>query len=215
MAAPSHRAAVGQALLVTFLWSTSWVLIKIGLREIPALGFAGLRYGIAFLMLLPVVLRRPDLRRAAASLSRADWLRLSGLGLVFYLATQGAQFLALAHLPATALSLVLSFTPAVVAFGGSPLLGERPRSLQWLGLAVALAGAALYLLPVAVPLHTVGLAAAGVGLLANAASSLLGRDINREGRLDPWLVTIVSMGFGRRRLAALRPGDRGNPPPRR
>ncbi len=192
----SHRVAVLQALLVTFLWSTSWVLIKIGLREMPALGFAGLRYGMAFLMLLPVVLWRPDLRNALVGLSRADWLRLSGLGLVFYLATQGAQFVALAHLPAVALSLALSFTPAVVAFGGRPLLGERPGRLQWLGLAIALAGAAFYLLPVTLWFHPVGLVAAGVGLLANAGGSLLGRGVNRDGRLHPWLVTVVSMGIG-------------------
>ena len=49
-----HLTAVLQALLVTFLWSTSWVLIKVGLDEIPALTFAGLRYTLAFLFLLPV-----------------------------------------------------------------------------------------------------------------------------------------------------------------
>ncbi|MDH3404857.1 MAG: DMT family transporter [Acidobacteriota bacterium] len=192
----SHRRAVLQALFVTFLWSTSWVLIKIGLREIPALGFAGLRYGLAFLMLLPVVLRRPDLRAALAGLERADWLRLGALGLVFYLATQGAQFVALAHLPAVAVSLALSLTPAVVAFGGVPLLGERPAGTQWLGLALALGGAALYFLPVTVPLHPIGLAAAGVGLLANAGGTLLGRGVNRERRLHPLVVTVVSMGVG-------------------
>ncbi|HKZ55913.1 MAG TPA: DMT family transporter [Anaerolineales bacterium] len=48
-----HLSAVFQALFVTFLWSTSWVLIKWGLDEIPPLIFAGLRYGLGFLCLLP------------------------------------------------------------------------------------------------------------------------------------------------------------------
>ena len=39
----AQRTAVLHALLVTFLWSTSWVLIKLGLQNIPALTFAGLR----------------------------------------------------------------------------------------------------------------------------------------------------------------------------
>ena len=52
-----HLTAVFQALFVTFLWSTSWVLIKIGLTDIPALTFAGLRYGLAFLCLLPFFFR--------------------------------------------------------------------------------------------------------------------------------------------------------------
>jgi len=38
----SHLQAVVQALFVVFLWATSWVLIKVGLEEIPALTFAGL-----------------------------------------------------------------------------------------------------------------------------------------------------------------------------
>ena len=52
-----HLQAVLTALFVTFLWSTSWVLIKLGLRaSLPAVTFAGLRYGLAFLCLLPFVL---------------------------------------------------------------------------------------------------------------------------------------------------------------
>jgi hypothetical protein len=34
-----HLAAIFQAFLVTFLWSTSWVLVKYGLEDIPALTF--------------------------------------------------------------------------------------------------------------------------------------------------------------------------------
>ena len=72
----SHVTAVFQALFVTFLWSTSWVLIKIGLEDIPALTFAGLRYGLAFLCLLPFFWRGggPDEVR---QLNRAGWLSLT------------------------------------------------------------------------------------------------------------------------------------------
>lgn len=56
-----HTKAVLQALLITLLCSTSWVLIKIGLQDIPALPFAGLRYCLATLCLLPFVLRSRSL----------------------------------------------------------------------------------------------------------------------------------------------------------
>ena len=49
----SNLKAVLLAILVTFLWSTSFIIIKWGLAEIPPLTFAGLRYFIAFLCLLP------------------------------------------------------------------------------------------------------------------------------------------------------------------
>lgn len=37
---------------------------------------------------------------------------------------------------------------------------------------------------------------AGVGVLANALSSILGRHLNRGGELEPMAITIVSMGIG-------------------
>ena len=67
---PRVRAII-QALFVTFLWSTSWVLIKIGLEDIPALTFAGLRYFLAFLILIPVFLTSKK-ATPLRSLSRAN-----------------------------------------------------------------------------------------------------------------------------------------------
>ena len=51
--------------------------------------------------------------------------------------------------------------------------------------------------PLSLPRHEVmGLIAAGVGMLANALSSVLGRYVNRGGELEPMAVTVVSMGAG-------------------
>ena len=99
----SHLTPVLQALFVTFLWSTSWVLIKFGLKEIPALSFAGLRYVLAFVVLAPAVPASRELRSQLRRLTRSDWLRLALLGIVFYTLTQGAQFVALDFLPAVTL----------------------------------------------------------------------------------------------------------------
>ncbi len=71
MLSPHLRAAL-QALFVTFLWSTSWVLIKIGLDDIPALTFAGLRYTLAWLCLLPFVWRSGGIGMLNR-LSRREW----------------------------------------------------------------------------------------------------------------------------------------------
>lgn len=192
----SHLVPVLQALFVTFLWSTSWVLIKLGLEDIPALTFAGLRYTIAFLALAPLVAGVPELRRSVRALTPRAWLGLVLLGLLFYTLTQGAQFVGLAYLPAVTVSLMLSFTPAVVALLGIPLLSEVPSGRQWGGMLLYLVGAVVYFLPVEIPLQPVGLAAAVVGLLANAGSSVLGRHVNRKQDLHPLVVTVVSMGVG-------------------
>lgn len=191
-----HGQAVLQALFVTFLWSTSWVLIKIGLEDIPALPFAGLRYLLAFLCLLPFAFRSGQLvplRR----LSPAMWVRLTLLGLLFYTITQGAQFLSLFYLPALTTSLLLSFTTILVALLGIGLLRERPAAMQWSGMGLYLAGILVYFYPLTVPSgEGLGLIVALAGVLANALSSILGRDVNRSGELEPVAVTVVTMGIG-------------------
>jgi drug/metabolite transporter (DMT)-like permease len=178
------------------LWATSWILIKIGLGGLPPLPFAGLRYFIAFLCLLPFTLT-PTRRSALRQLSRGAWLRLILLGLLFYALTQGAQFVALAYLPAITTSLLLNFTTIVVALIGIPLLGERPSLQQWGGMACSLVGVLIYFYPIELPAAQIfGLSVALVGVLANALSAILGRSVNREAKLDPLLVTVVSMGVG-------------------
>jgi drug/metabolite transporter (DMT)-like permease len=188
--------AAFQALLVTFLWATSWVLIKVGLQDIPALTFAGLRYGLAFLCLLPFTLRK-DCRSDLGKLSREGWLRLIGLGVLFYAITQGAQFLGLAFLPAVTVNLLLNFTTIMVAFMGILWLAEIPSRMQWMGIFLALMGAVVYFYPVELPgSQVVGVVIVVVGVVANAGSAVLGRYVNRQGSVSPLLVTTVSMGVG-------------------
>lgn len=191
-----HTRATFQALFVTFLWSTSWVLIKFGLEDIPALTFAGLRYFLAFLLLLPFFWRSAGATPLRA-LTRRDWLLLLLLGLVYYTITQGAMFVSLAYVPAIALSLVLNATAVVVAVLGIWLLAERPSWRQWMGTAVFLLGCVIYFYPSEIPTGQMfGYLFALITLVANAFASILGRAVNRHSRLHPLTVTVVSMGLG-------------------
>ena len=206
-----HIVAVLQALLVTFLWSTSWVLIKLGLEEIPALTFAGLRYTIAFFVLAMLALSSAERRSALRSLSLRKWVELVALGAVFYTLTQGAMFVALEHVPAISLTLILSFTPAGVALMAIPWLAERPRRIQWIGMALFVVGVTIYFAPAGMTLQAIGLAAGLICLVANAVSTLMGRAINRRGDLHPVVVTVVSMGFGSLALLAVGTAVQGLP----
>jgi drug/metabolite transporter (DMT)-like permease len=188
--------AAGQALLVTFLWSTSFILIKIGLQDLPALTFAGLRYTLAFVCLLPLALQSKN-RRQFTSLSRRDWSGLLALGVLFYALTQGSQFLGLAYLPAATVSLLLNFTSVIVAFMGIAFLNEVPTWLQWGGMGLFVTGLLVYFYPIQIPqAQAVGFIAVTVGVIANAASAILGRAVNRSGRISPLIVTTASMGIG-------------------
>lgn len=195
--------AIVQALFVTFLWSTSWVLIKFGLEDVPPLTFAGLRYFLAFILLLPLVWQRRNRAVRVQPLTRADWAWLSLLGLVYYAITQGAQFVALSLLPAVTISLMLNFTTVVVAFLGIVFLSEQPRLLQWVGTVLFVLGALLYFWEEAAAAglwrtrgEFIGFVVAAVGVLANAVSSIVGRGINRAHRIPALYVTVISMGIG-------------------
>jgi len=190
--------AILQAIFVTVLWASSWVLIKFGLRNsIPAITFAGLRYGLAWVCLTPFILLKREQRSAIRQLSRKDWVRLGTLGLIFYTVTQGSQFLGLAYLPAAMLNLLLNLTSVVVGLVGAVFLHDHPAPAQWLGIGLATAGVGFYFLPISLPqAQVVGVVVALIGVLSNAGSSLLGREINRRETLSPLLVTFVSMGIG-------------------
>lgn len=62
-----------QALLVTFLWSTSFIIIKIGLSEIPPVTFAGLRYILAFLCFIPFVLKKKYAEEIEKRIKAKEW----------------------------------------------------------------------------------------------------------------------------------------------
>jgi drug/metabolite transporter (DMT)-like permease len=187
---------VSQALFVTFLWSTSFVLIKIGLGELPPFFFAGLRYMLAFMCLLPFAFC-PRRRNLIRGLSMHDWRRLIVLGLLFYAVTQGSAFFGLKYLPSATVSLLLNFTTIIVALLGVRWLAERPAIHQWIGVFINTIGVVVYFCPVSFPVQqVVSLVVVSVGVLANAGSSVLGRRINREGHIPPIVVTTISMGVG-------------------
>jgi drug/metabolite transporter (DMT)-like permease len=196
MTPPSRIRAILLNLLVVIIWSSSWILIKIGLRDIPALTFAGLRYFMAFLVLVPFLLQT-RIKQQVRDFTRNDWKLIILLGVVSYFIAQGAQFLSLDYLPATTLSLLLNLTSVLVTLSAVFVIKEVPTRLQVIGLLVNLAGIFIFFYPAgfvrsSIPGYLFGI----LCLVANSFGILIGRKINYKGRLDPIAVTIVSMGIG-------------------
>ena len=139
-----HAIAVVQALFVTFLWSTSWVLVKIGLDDLglQPLSFAGLRYALAAAILLPFGIRAMRAAHAETPLSGRLLARVAVYGVLFVAVAQGAQFVALAVLPATAVSLILSSIPVWVA--ALALAGGTERPTVWQASTMSSASASAH-----------------------------------------------------------------------
>jgi len=192
----THIISIFQALLVTFLWSTSFIIIKWGLIEIPPITYAGLRYFIAFLCFIPFIFRKKYIAEIK-QLKPFQWKKLILLGFVFYTFTQGAQFLGLSLLPSVTVSLMLNFTPIIVAIMAIFLLSEKPTTIQWIGSSLFIVGIITYFLPISlIANQAIGLLVMLIGVLANAISAIIGRDINRNKDISPLVITFISMGVG-------------------
>lgn len=209
---PSHPVAVALALIVTVLWSSSWVLIRWGIDDegIAPITFAGLRYGLAAIVLAGWVVANHTSRRAITSMARPVFVRIVVLGVVMYGLTQGAQFVAIANQPAATTSLVLSLTPLLVAGVAVATLGEVPARRQVTGAVIVTLGAWLYFSG-ELGATTAGMVAAAVGLGANVAASVLGRQVNRDVRLPASVITAPGMAVGAAILVAVGVGTEGWP----
>jgi drug/metabolite transporter (DMT)-like permease len=184
------------ALLVTVLWSSSFVIIKIGLDEIPPLLFAGLRYFIAAMCFIPLLMNK-ERQRQITSLSKREWKLIVYYGFVFIALTQGLMFLALSLLPSVTVSLILNFTPVIVAIMGIYLIKEFPTKQQWFGTGLFIVGILVYFLPSEmIEGKFIGILVMISGVFANSGATVLGRSINRGGNISPIVVTSLSMIVG-------------------
>ena len=94
-------------------------------------------------------------------------------------------------------SLWLNFTPLIVAVMAIFLINEYPTILQWFGVLLFIIGIITYFFPVELSQNQfIGLIVMTIGVLANSGSAVLGRNINREVKINPVVVTIISMGIG-------------------
>lgn len=118
------------ALVVVVIWGLNFVVMKFGLQGVSPMLLGALRFAAAALPFIWFV-RRPQL----------PWRYIAGYGLAQGLGQFGFLFLGL-HLGMTAgmASVVMQTQAFFTLLLAVPVLGERARLGQWLGLTVALVG---------------------------------------------------------------------------
>jgi drug/metabolite transporter (DMT)-like permease len=196
MQKPSRIKALLLAILVTMIWSTSWVLIKIGLKDVPAMTFAGLRYMLASLLFFPMLLKK-SVREQIKTLTRKDWVLMVLLGIILYTMGQGGQYLSLAFLPSVTVSLILNLSALFVALVSSITIKEKLNWLQWVGVLLNLAGVLIYFNPSNhMQGNWLGWLFALLSLVGNSVGSIIGREMNRNAHIHPIVITGISMTIG-------------------
>jgi drug/metabolite transporter (DMT)-like permease len=189
--AKGRLGALLEALLVTFLWSTSYIFTKIGLTEISPLLLVSLRYVVASLVLVPVAVLRGEHR----ALDRRAALKLAFLGITGYSVAQGLQCVGLYHLPAVTVTFILNFTPVMVLVIGLVFLDTPPTTRQVAGIVLVIAGAYIYF--GGVPADSItGVIITLVSGLGWAAYLVAGRAFFKPGDIGPLGLSAFAMGVG-------------------
>ena len=75
-------------LILCFIWGTTWIFIKIGLDDLPPVSFAAIRFIVACLILIPVVISV----RVETPKSRKDWLIIITSGVLQFFINYGLLF---------------------------------------------------------------------------------------------------------------------------
>ncbi|MFQ5793926.1 MAG: DMT family transporter [Candidatus Bipolaricaulia bacterium] len=190
---PSRFVAVAESVLVTLIWASSFVLVKIGLDYMGPLTMAGLRYFLAFLLLLPFMTRNRNITRSMPS---RLWIRLFFIGLSAYTIGNGALFWGLKYVPATTGSFLFSLIPLPILFASVLWLKEIPTPLQLAGIVVSLVGSVLFFAPGFSAGESLGIGIVVVGLISFAGFAILGREVARDRQVDTLSLTAIPLAFG-------------------
>lgn len=185
--------AVAEILLVALIWSSSFVVIKMGLPYLQPLTLAGLRYFSAFLLLLPLYTLHT---RRNGNSARGHWKKLFFMGLCAYPISNGLLYLGLQFIPATTASFFFSLTPLPVLFLGILWLRETPTTGQIIGLSLTLFGSILFFHLGLNKGEPLGIGLVSLGLCTFAVFSIMSRGVAKRGQVDTVSLSTLPLGFG-------------------
>src|SRR5262245_55727324 len=133
-----RAAAYFAAISALALWAGNWIVARAVRDDVaPALITSG-RAVLVMLALAPLAL--PGLLGRLRALGAHDWAVLAALGLFGGGLHNAMQYLGLQYTTATNGTLFFSLSPVTIMVLAGLVLGERVRAMQWLGLALSLAG---------------------------------------------------------------------------
>lgn len=138
--------AIISAVFVTLLWSSSYFLNVYAFNEgVGPLTLAGLRYGVAFIVLYLLSLRKREEKEKPGKIS---WNYILLLGISGYLVAQGFQYWGQFYITPTQTSLLLNIgNTSIVAILASILIKERINKITVFGMIGVISGAGLYYYP--------------------------------------------------------------------
>lgn len=141
-AAPPAWLKAAPALFL-LLWSSGFVVLKVGLAYADPMTFLALRYACVVLILAPfLLLLRPPLPRGAGV-----WAHLAMVGLLLQAGYFCFTYLSLKQgMSAGGVALITSLQPILIGLLAPAIAQEKVDARRWAGLALGVSGAALVII---------------------------------------------------------------------
>src|ERR1700730_13868360 len=127
-------------LTLCVVWSSTWLAIKVGLRDLPPVSFVALRFVIAIAVLVAVSIGRVRL----LPLRRSDYFLLAWTGILMFALNYGLLFWGELHVSSGLAAVLQATIPIFGMVFAHWMLPSEPIRLQKLtGAMVAIAGVAI------------------------------------------------------------------------
>ncbi len=196
---PNWRPKVGWGVPVAWLtlcvvWSSTWLVIKIGLRDLPPISYAGIRFVIAVIVLVAVSVGRVRLLPQRTS----DYMVLGFTGVLMFAVNYGLLFWGELHV-SSGLAAVLQATIPIFGMACAHLmLPDEPLRLQKLAGAVLALGGVAIICERLLGFNGVMAFWGGLGILFGAASAAFSNVLLKARVLQvaPAMIAAWQMIFG-------------------
>jgi len=191
------------------VWSSTWLAIKIGLRDLPPISFVAIRFLIAIIVLIAVSIGPTRL----LPLRRSEYVVLAITGILMFAVNYTLLFWAELHVSSGLAAVLQATIPIFGMFFAHSMLPDEPLRLQRLtGAIIALGGVTVIcgrLLGFNGPLAFWGGVAVVVGAASAAYANVLVKA--RSIQLAPAMLAAWQMIFGITPLLILGLAIDGNP----
>jgi drug/metabolite transporter (DMT)-like permease len=133
----SEAAGYAAGVMTWLLAGTVFVVVKLGVKEMPPWTFCCTRALISGLVLLPLV---AGYFSDMIEVLRKRWLEAAFIGAIGLGLTQGVTFVALANTSAVNVGIIFALAPMATMLLGRAVLHEPMNGWQGIGLAIAFVG---------------------------------------------------------------------------
>jgi drug/metabolite transporter (DMT)-like permease len=168
MDATTHRPTWKTLLafaIIYFVWGSTYLAIRVGVREVPPFLLAGMRFSVAGLVVYLWAIARGE-----TAPTKREWLAASFLSIFFFVLDYGLVFWAEQRVPSGLTAVMMATIPAFMALSEIFLLRTQR-------LTISLAGALL-----------IGIG--GVGVLVSRSLNLGGTPVDKAGAIALIIASI-------------------------